>query len=76
MERFDEASDPRWERTAGENAASGQAAEEERKLAVERACELLGIRTGRAGEETRPAGPITEEDRNLIVWNIDELFLV
>lgn len=55
---------------------SGWSAEEERRLAVEEVCELLGLGSGRAGTPNRLAGPITKEDRDLIVWNIDELFLV
>jgi hypothetical protein len=76
MERFEEPFDTGWDGIEDGAAASGRATEEEKRLAVEQACELLGLRTGRAGTDTRSAGPITEEDRNLIIWNIEELFLV
>jgi len=76
MEPFERPFDGRWDGIEDGAAESGRAAEEEKRLAVEQACELLGLRTGRAGTDNRSSGPITEEDRNLIIWNIEELFLV
>jgi hypothetical protein len=75
MEPFEGPFDGRWDGIEDGAAASGRAAEEEKRLAVEQACELLGLPAGRAGTDTCSAGPITEEDRNLIIWNIEELFL-
>jgi hypothetical protein len=75
MEPFEERFDPFRDWMEDGEALSGQAAGEEERLAVEQACEILGLRADRVGTEHPSAGPITEEDRNLIIWNIDELFL-
>ena len=76
MERFEGPFDAGGRWSDDWAAAFGQTAEEERRQAVEHACEIFGLRAGRAGADARSAGPITEEDRNLIIWNIEELFLV
>ena len=76
MERFDAPFDAGGGWSEDWAAAFGRTAEEERTLAVEQACELLGLRAGRMRIDNGLAGPITKEDRDLIVWNIDELFLV
>jgi hypothetical protein len=68
--------DARRDHTDDGTSGSGRSAEEEKRLAVEQACEIFGLRAGLAGADPRSAGPITEEDRNLIIWNIEELFLV
>ena len=57
-------------------SGAGRSAEEEKRLAVEQACEIFGLRARLPVTDPRSAGPITEEDRNLIIWNIEELFLV
>ena len=76
MERFEGPSDAGGGWSEDWVAAFGRTAEEERRQAVEYACEIFGLRAGRAGTDARSAGPITEEDRNLIIWNVEELFLV
>jgi len=38
--------------------------------------DLFAMPTRRSPDAHTCSGPVTQEDKNLIMWNIDELFLV
>jgi hypothetical protein len=76
MPDFEEPFEAGCNHTGGDDACSRPGAEDDRRQAIEQALALLGAGGSQDAAGGGAPGPVTEEDKRLIMWNIDELFLV